>query len=84
MPNHSTPSTGHSRINGNADTNQMFYAGEDCILVVDSDGHFFISAATMSEARYYGESLGNELGVYVQVSVPAGISVVEYAHSLGY
>jgi len=84
MSDHSTPTSSHSRINGHADVNKIVHAGGDEILVIDSDGKYFISAETMTEAVFFGESLGDDLGAYVQVSVPVGTSVVDFAHSLGY
>jgi hypothetical protein len=81
---HATPGTAHSRINGHADTNKAFHPGGDHVLVIDSDGAFYLAAETMAEAVVFGESLGDELGIYAQVTVPAGVPVSEYAHSLGY
>lgn len=84
MSKHGTPATSHSRINGHADTGRVFYPGGEYVLVVDSDGKYFASADTMAEAIGFGQVLGSDLGAYIQVDVPIGVSVVDFAHNAGY
>jgi hypothetical protein len=87
MPDHSTPTTRFSRINGAAtvDKNAVTHEGGDYVFVIDSDGHYFYAAETMDEATAFGATLGDELGVYVQATVPVGVNPAAYAHDvLGY